>query len=88
MSTRVPQKRSDKLQAAGWTRRFTAIGRRLNEAVELYRQLGFDILLDSVDLDEEETAGMESCKQCLVTFQACTIYTRPGGAIKLDRIEE
>lgn len=88
MSTHVLQKRSDKLQAAGWNRRFTAIGRRLTEAVELYRQLGFDILLDSVDLDEEDTTRIEICRQCLVTFQACTIYTRPGGAIKLDSIEE
>lgn len=84
MSTRVLQRKSDKLQAAGWTRRFTAIGRRLNEAVELYRQLGFDILLDSVDLDDENITEIEICRQCLVTFKVCTIYTRPRGAIKFD----
>ena len=53
MSLHVPLKHSDELQAAGWTRRFTAIGRRLNEAVELYRQLGFEILLDAVELDDD-----------------------------------
>jgi len=70
MSTHVLQKRSDKLQAAGWNRRFTAIGRRLNEAVELYRQLGFEILLDAVELDDENADGGEICRQCLVAFQA------------------
>ncbi len=84
MSTRVPQNRSDELRAAGWTRRFTAMGRRLDEAVELYRQLGFDILLDAVDLDEEDTAGLESCKHCFVLVQACTIYTRPRETTKCD----
>ena len=59
MSTRVPPKRSDELQEAGWTRRFTAMGRRLNEAVELYRQFGFEILLDAVELDDENTDGGE-----------------------------
>jgi hypothetical protein len=85
MSLRVPLKHSDELQAAGWTRRFTAIGRRLNEAVELYRQLGFEILLDAVELDDEHTDGGEICRQCLVAFQACTIYTRPCETITSDR---
>lgn len=84
MSTRVPPKRSDELQEAGWTRRFTAMGRRLNEVVKLYRQLGFEILLDSVELDDENTDGGEICRQCLVAFQACTIYTRPCEAIESD----
>jgi len=77
MSSNVPHVRSVQLHEAGWTRRFTALGRRLNEAVELYRQLGFDVRMEAVDLNEEETAGAEGCKDCFVTMQARTIYTRP-----------
>ena len=65
------------LQDEGWTRRFTALGRRLNEVAELYRELGFEVRLDPVDLDQEETMSAESCKDCFVTIQARTIYTRP-----------
>ncbi len=77
MSSNVSQLRSIRLQEEGWTRRFTALGRRLNEAAELYRQLGFDVRMEPVDLNEEETAGAEGCKDCFVTMQARTIYTRP-----------
>lgn len=65
------------LQEAGWTRRFTALGRRLEEAAELYRQLGFEVLLEPADPDEQASAGAESCRQCFVTAYARTIYTRP-----------
>ena len=65
------------LQEAGWTRRFTALGRRLEEAAELYRQLGFEVLLEPADPDERASAGAESCRQCFVTAYARTIYTRP-----------
>lgn len=70
------------LQEAGWTRRFTALGRRLEEAAELYRQLGFEVLLEPADPDEQESAGAESCRQCFVTAYARTIYTRPRIAIR------
>ncbi len=73
----VSQVRSAQLQAEGWTRRFTALGRRLNEAAELYNELGYEVRLEPVNLDEEETAGAEGCKDCFVTMQARTIYTRP-----------
>jgi hypothetical protein len=73
----VSQVRSAQLQAEGWTRRFTALGRRLNEAAELYNELGYEVRLEHVNLDEEETAGAEGCKDCFVTMQARTIYTRP-----------
>ncbi len=84
MSTNVAQIRSAQLQAEGWTRRFTALGRRLNEAAELYSELGYEVLLEPVDLDEEETAGAEGCKDCFVTMQARTIYTRPRNAVKVS----
>jgi hypothetical protein len=77
VNTNVSQVRSAQLQTEGWTRRFTALGRRLNEAVELYNELGYEVRLEPVNLDEEKTAGAEGCKDCFVTMQARTIYTRP-----------
>jgi hypothetical protein len=65
------------LQDEGWTRRFTALGRRLNELAELYSELGFEVRLESVDLDQEDIMSAESCLDCFVTMQARTIYTRP-----------
>ncbi len=84
VSTNVAQIRSAQLQAEGWTRRFTALGRRLNEAVELYSELGYEVRLEPVNLDEEETAGAEGCKDCFVTMQARTIYTRPRDVVKIS----
>ena len=84
MRTNVPQIRSAQLQAEGWTRRFTALGRRLNEATELYSELGYEVRLEPVNLDEEETMGTEGCKDCFVTMQARTIYTRPREAVKVS----
>ena len=70
-------------QDEGWTRRFIALGRRLNEAAELYSQLGYEVRLEPVNLDEEESMGAESCKDCFVTVQARTIYTRPREVVKV-----
>jgi hypothetical protein len=84
VSTNVAQIRSAQLQAEGWTRRFTALGRRLNEAAELYSELGYEVRLEPVDLDEEESIGAEGCKDCFVTMQARTIYTRPRKAVKVS----
>jgi len=81
MNEHMPPGRSAALQEAGWTRRFTALGRRLEEAAELYRQLGFEVLLEPADPDEQAstfpTGWAESCRQCFVTAYARTIYTRP-----------
>jgi len=77
MSMNTSQKSGTELQDEGWTRRFTALGRRLNEVAELYSELGFEVRLEPVDLDQEEAMSAESCKDCFVTMQARTIYTRP-----------
>ena len=77
MSTDVSQISIAQLQDEGWIRRFTAFGRRLNEAAELYSELGFEVRLEPVDLYQEETMGAESCIDCFVIMQARTIYTRP-----------
>ena len=82
MSTNAPQMRSAQLQAEGWTRRFTALGRRLNEVAELYSELGYEVRLEPVDLDEEEGMSSEICKDCFVSVLARTIYTRHREFIK------
>jgi hypothetical protein len=64
----------------GWTRRFTAIGARLQEAVELYRGLGFEVRLEAADSGSEDTVERAGCAQCFVMTLAQTIYTRPLGA--------
>jgi hypothetical protein len=77
MSTNESQISGAQLRDEGWTRRFTALGRRLNELAELYSELGFEVRLESVDLDQKEIMSAESCIDCFVTMQARTIYTRP-----------
>jgi hypothetical protein len=77
MSTNESQISGAQLLDEGWTRRFTALGRRLNEVAGLYSELGFEVRLEPVDLDQEETMSAQSCKGCFVTLQARTIYTRP-----------
>ena len=67
---------STTLQEQGWTQRFTAIGLRLNEAIDLYRQLGYEVHLEPADSAEEQYEA-EMCRNCLVTSLARTIYTRP-----------
>ena len=84
MSSSMPQIRSAQLQAEGWTRRFTALGRRLDEAVDLYFELGYEVRLELVNLNEEDTMGAEGCKDCFVTMHARTIYTRPREAVKIS----
>lgn len=82
MDGRMLADRSVALQEDGWTRRFTALGRRLEEATELYHQLGFEVMLEPADPDEQAAAGAEGCRQCFVTAYARTIYTRPRTAAR------
>lgn len=62
------------LVAAGWERRFTADGRRAQEMVELYTQLGYEVHLEPVRADDFE----DECEQCtlLALLAFVTIYTR------------
>jgi hypothetical protein len=72
----APAESAAAIAAGDWTRRFTAIGPRLREAVDLYRTLGYELRLDPADAGG---AGLsdEACAQCLVMALARTIYTRP-----------
>ena len=60
----------------GWARRFTAMGARLDEAIALYRALGYDVWLAPADASEEEIRNADTCAQCFVMTFAQTIYTR------------
>jgi hypothetical protein len=84
MRTDESRVRGAQLSEQGWTRRFSALGRRLNEAVEQYSQLGFEILLEPADLDEEFAQRDGGCESCIVTTLARTIYTRPRRSVDAD----
>lgn len=88
MSARAPAGPSA-LEAEGWTRRFTAIGPRLNEAIELYRALGYELRLEPAAVGEVDTVGAqdESCAQCMVMTLARTIYTRRPVAAGAGSVE-
>jgi hypothetical protein len=62
------------LVAAGWERRFIADARQAKEAMELYSQLGFEVLAEPVQAAEMG----QDCEDCqvLVLLQFKTIYTR------------
>jgi hypothetical protein len=62
------------LVAQGWERRFTADEQRAMEAVELYRQLGYEVRVEPVLPEELQ----DDCQHCwtVVSFYFKTIYTR------------
>ena len=66
--------REEELRKEGWEKRFTIDEPRLSEMVEQYKELGFEVLLEPVDLSSEE------CTTCLknpaFNQRYKTIYTR------------
>jgi hypothetical protein len=86
--------RERSLEAEGWTRQFVANEPRLTEAVQLYRELGFDVLLEPLP----ESAQCDGCEgpaetdksECRVCFQGVeeqyqVIYTRPMKKKEISR---
>jgi succinylarginine dihydrolase len=67
--------RESALLEQGWTRRFIDAPPRLTEVVELYRSLGFEVLLEP-QAPEELKAECESCFVALSLFRV--VYTRPA----------
>ncbi len=51
--------REEELKKEGWEKRFTIDEPRLSEAVEQYKELGFEVFLEPVDLSSEE------CTTCM-----------------------
>ena len=65
-------KREEELKKEGWEKRFIADEPRLSEAVALYEEIGFEVLLEPVDTSAEE------CAPCMTVDDSYkTIYTRP-----------
>ena len=64
--------REEELKIQGWEKRFTIDEPRLAEMVEQYKGLGFEVLLEPVDLSSEE------CTSCIAVDpkRYKTIYTR------------
>jgi hypothetical protein len=60
--------------ADGWERRFIADGRRAEEMMALYRELGFEVCADPVRPEQME----DDCEDCklLMLLEFKTIYTR------------
>ncbi len=64
--------REEELRKQGWEKRFTVDEPRLSEAVETYKELGFEVLLEPVDTSSEQ------CTSCITVSSGRykTIYTR------------
>ena len=74
-----------KLEQKGWIKQFIASEPRLSEAVELYREAGFDVHLEPLPKGQEcETcAAPEEPKECRVCLEGVEdqykiIFTRPA----------
>jgi hypothetical protein len=65
--------RQQELEKEGWVKRFTTDEPRLSEAIEQYKEIGFEVLLERVDTSSED------CTSCMTAFidRYKTIYTRP-----------
>ncbi len=75
-------RRDEELAAEGWERRFVAAEPRMSEAVELYKSIGFDVLLEPLPEESESTDCEE--KECTACFdnnrdRYKIIYTRTKG---------
>ena len=64
--------KEEELKTQGWEKRFTMDEPRLSEMADQYRELGFEVLLEPVDLSSEE------CITCMTASpdRYRTIYTR------------
>jgi hypothetical protein len=74
----------EKLESQGWVQRFTANEPRLSEAVNLYRETGFEVHLEPLPEQKEvETCTVEGenkeCRTCFAGMedQYKIIFTRP-----------
>jgi hypothetical protein len=64
--------REEELKKEGWEKRFTIDEPRLSEMAAQYEELGFEVLLEPVDLSSEE------CTSCFAgdPKRYKTLYTR------------
>jgi len=66
--------REEELKKEGWEKRFTIDEPRLSEMVDQYRQLGFEVRLEPVDVSSEECTGCLTDPAFSDRYK--TIYTR------------
>ena len=57
------------LKQDGWVRRFVTSEPRLSEAVEIYREAGFEVILEPISIEENESDGFVcspemKCRKC------------------------
>ena len=69
-----PRTRSEQeLIADGWTRRFVGGPPRLQEMIELYKSLGYEVWLEPQELEEFR----DECEDCLLALSLFrVVYTR------------
>ncbi len=62
------------LVAEGWQRRFTADEQRIQEVVELYKELGYEVRMEPVTTGELQ----DDCHECQASssLRLFTVYTR------------
>ncbi len=60
-------KRFAELEREGWERQFESAEPRLGEAVELYREMGFEVRLEPVIASEADETR-DDCRSCRVCF--------------------
>ncbi len=73
----------DKLKIQGWQEQFTASGARLDEAVDTYRRLGFDVTTIPV-----RAINREGCNVCAEDENDATmmIFTKKNGNSNKDSL--
>jgi hypothetical protein len=76
----IMSNRLAELEKEGWVRQFEASEPRLSEAVQLYRQSGFEVHLEPIDVLQADPAN-ENCTACRACFdgtqdQYKIIFTR------------
>lgn len=71
-----PGDRDRGLEAEGWERRFVAAPPRLEETVDLYRELGHEVRLER-PTREELAEACDGCALALELFRV--VYTRRRG---------
>lgn len=65
--------REDELKRDGWEKRFTTDETRLSEMVNIYKELGFEVLIESFDPTSEQCV---KCFNNILPKLYKTIYTR------------
>ncbi len=75
------EKRVKELRQGGWEFRFIVDEPRLTEVVELYKELGFEVLIESVIITGGELTADQDCGHCLlgVKDKVVAIFTRKTG---------